>query len=73
MRRIKNHGVALTLLNKREDRQFIASFSHKKNIEEATEGSRYGWNKIEDLSKQERIAIGVIAYYHRMQAKRARA
>jgi len=44
MRRIRQHGIALTMLLKSEDRAFISSFAKKKNIEDTYFGRRTHWN-----------------------------
>jgi len=64
MRRIRQHGIALTMLLKSEDRAFISSFAKKKNIEDTYSGRRIHWNQIENLSYTERIATGILSYFH---------
>ena len=56
VRRIRMHGAALTMLLKNVDRGFIHKLSKKKNVEEVEECNSKGWNGIENLTFNERIA-----------------
>ena len=59
--------MALTMLTSKECRHFIAVAIKKKAVEFIDhEGNSY-WNKIESLSYNERIGVGVLARYNRMQ------
>jgi len=58
------HGVALTMLLKKEDRAFLSTFSKDKLIDTIDTGARKHWNSIESLSYKERIAVGVLGFYH---------
>ena len=66
LRRIRQHGVALTMLLKNEDRAFIGSFAKSKSIETIGSGPRKYWNQVESLSYTERLSIGTFAFYHRV-------
>jgi len=68
MRRIKMHGLGLTILLKSDNHAFLSSFSRKKNIETLTEGPRKHWNEIESLTYSDRIAAGFFARYKEMEA-----
>ena len=59
--------MALTMLTSKEIRRFIAVTIKKKAVELIDhEGNSY-WNKIESISYNERIGVGVLARYNRMQ------
>ena len=55
--------MALTMLTSKEIRRFIAVAVKKKAVELIDhEGNSY-WNKIESISYNERIGVGVLARY----------
>ena len=59
--------MALTMLTSKEIRRFIAVTIKKKAVELIDhEGNSY-WNKIESISYNERIGVGVLARYNRIQ------
>jgi len=72
LRRIRQHGVALTCLLKSEDKAFIAKFAKSKCIETYYSGPRHLWNQVENLSYPERIATGVLAHFHKNEMKKER-
>ena len=72
LRRIRQHGVALTMLLKSEDRAFITTFAKNKCIETSYTGHRKRWNQIENLSYSERIATGVLVHFHTSEVKKER-
>ena len=59
--------MALTMLTSREIRRFIAVTAKKKAIELIDHKGNNYWNKIESISYNERIGVGVLARYNRMQ------
>ena len=61
------HGMALTMLTSKELRQFIAITVKKKSIELIDHQGNNYWNKIESLNYNERIGIGVLARYNRLE------
>jgi len=69
LRRIRMHGIALTVLLKKEDRLFISSFAKKKTVDDIDLTTRKHWNKIESLSYKERIGAGMLNRYHAMRAR----
>jgi len=66
IRRLRMHGIALTSLLDRSERNYISALQEKIEIEDdPISKEKPAWNDIEKLSYRERIAVGVFSRHHK--------
>jgi hypothetical protein len=64
-RRIRMHGIGLTMLLSRPIRTVASKVGKRKALESvATKKGNMSWNRFESLCLEEKIVAGILARYH---------
>ncbi len=66
MRRIKMHGLTLSMLTGSTLRRFAGTTVKQKQIEQIDYTGAKSWNKLESLTYSERIGVAIVARFNRL-------